>query len=516
MSPAMARTDNFPMGEPTHDCCIIGSGAIGIAIAIRLAASGQRVLVIEAGGDDVTDANQDACRCAVAGRPHPGSSEGRFRVLGGSTERWGGQAMRFDDVDFEPRPGTFDEGWPIPAKCLTPYYPEAEDFMGVGNPPYHRFAEDFGNEYRKFNGAGNPAKDAFAPFQLHYSVFSHNPRMREAHRAALQDSDHITIWKDSVAMLLNTDGNGVVASVSVRCGTTDRLASARRYILAAGGIENARFLLLQRDVHSLAELHASRLIGSYFQDHPGAHVAEISGKGAAFVQGLFRLKNTASMDLKARISWSSEERSRSGMLAVSGTFLMMTRPSEFDYSNAGTRFRRPVPSDIPILIRTAMRGKPYSPVHHTYLAVSAEDLRNRESRITLSKTQIGPDGRPRAEVDWVVDPRVAASIIEYTRRLDGAFSKCGLGTLRKFDFMSGPESLLRELKDNSHHIGSTSMGRTGEDGVVDPDLKVFGFENLWVAGTSVLPTGSHANPTLTALALAYRLADHLLDPRHAH
>ena len=512
----MVATDNFPMGEPTYDCCIVGSGAIGIAIAIRLAASGQTVLVIEAGGDDVTDANQDACRCATVGHPHPSSSEGRFRVFGGSTERWGGQAMRFDEVDFSPRPGTFDKGWPVSRKCLSPYYSEAEDFMGVGNPPYLRFGEDFRNEYRKFNGAGDLIENSFEPFQFHYSVFSHNPRMRETHRAALQDSDHITIWKDSVASRLNTDGNGVVVSVTVRCGNADRLASARRYILATGGIENARFLLLQRDVHALSELHGNDLIGRYFQDHPGAHVAEISGKGAAFVQDLFRLKNTASMNLKARISWSSEERARSGLLAVSGTFLMMTRPSEFDARHAGARIRRPLFSDIPTVVRSALHGKVYSPVHYTYLAVSAEDLRNRESRITLSKTELGPDGRPRAEVDWIVDSRVAESIIDYTRRLDEAFSKCGLGTLRKFDFMSDPETLLRELKDNSHHIGSTCMGRSRMDGVVDPDLKAFGFENLWVAGTSVLPTGSHANPTLTALALAYRLADYLLAHRPAN
>lgn len=512
----MSATGNPPIEEPFHDFCIIGSGAIGIALATRLAATGRSVLIIEAGDDEVTETNQEACRCNVTGRPHPGSSEGRFRVFGGSTERWGGQAMRFDEVDFTARPGVFEEGWPIPAESLSPYYPEAEKFMGMENPPYLQFAEDFLTESLRFHTAGKQVGEAFKPFQFHYSVFSHNPRMREFHRSALADSEKITIWKNSVATRLNTNGNGVVSSVNVCSGTTNRLAKAQHFILATGGIENARFLLLQRDIHALGELQKNHQIGRYFQDHPGAHIAEISGKGAAFIQDLFRLKNTASMNLKARISWSSEERARSGLLAVTGTFLMMTRPSEFDSANEGRRFRSISPSDLSAVIGAALRGKVYSPLHYTYLAVSAEDLRNRESKITLSETETAPDGSPRAVVNWVVDPRVAESIIAYTRRIDEAFVSSGLGTLRKFDFMSDPELLVRELKDNSHHIGSTGMGAARAEGVVDPNLKAFGLDNFWVAGTSVLPTGAHANPTLTALALAYRLADHLLDPRHAN
>ena len=75
--------------------------------------------------------------------------------------------------------------------------------------------------------------------------------------------------------------------------------------------------------------------------------------------------------------------------------------------------------------------------------------------------------------------------------------------------MADLDQLTAMLRDNSHHIGSTGMGSSPREAVVDSNLKVFGFSNLWIAGTSVLPTGSHANPTLTAFALAFRLAERL-------
>ena len=55
------------------------------------------------------------------------------------------------------------------------------------------------------------------------------------------------------------------------------------------------------------------------------------------------------------------------------------------------------------------------------------------------------------------------------------------------------------------------MSRDPADGVVDPDCRVHGLQNLYVAGSSVFPTSGYSNPTLTIIALALRLADHLHD-----
>jgi choline dehydrogenase-like flavoprotein len=71
-----------------------------------------------------------------------------------------------------------------------------------------------------------------------------------------------------------------------------------------------------------------------------------------------------------------------------------------------------------------------------------------------------------------------------------------------------------EIADSIHHMGTTRMGRTPDDGFVDENLRVFGVENLHLVGAPVFPTTGFANPTLTAVALALRLGDHLSEARN--
>ncbi len=484
------------------DFCVIGAGAMGMAMALKLAAAGRSVLLLEAGEEDITDASQDHLRCEIRGRGHIGSSSGRFRVFGGSTERWGGQAMRFDRADTIPRPGIHEAGWSLDYEGLAAWYPEAERFMGVENAPYDQFRHDFDRTV-----APDAALAEFADFKIHYSVFTREPRLRETYRTELTGSPTLHLWRGAAVTALHTGGHGRVTGATVRAGGEIGEITADHFILAAGGIENARFLLLQRDLQGIAELAELDAIGRFFQDHPGAHVAEIHGKGAARMQGLFRLKHSPAMSLKGRISWGEEMRIAAGLPAVSGTFLAMRQRSEYDTEGSARRIGSP--AEWLDAAKSALLGEIYSPLHHTYLAVSAEDVRDPQSRITLSETQQDATGMPRAKIEWKVDPRVATSIIEYVAAVDAALKRLDFPPLRKFPCLASPDDLTAALRDNSHHIGATGMGTSPRDAVVDPDSRVFGFSNFWIAGTSVLPTGSHANPTLTAFALAFRLADHL-------
>ena len=72
-----------------------------------------------------------------------------------------------------------------------------------------------------------------------------------------------------------------------------------------------------------------------------------------------------------------------------------------------------------------------------------------------------------------------------------------------------PDNPWRYCSGGSHHLGTTRMSTSPTQGVVDTDCRVHGVGNLYVAGSSVYPTGGHANPTLTLVALAMRLAGHL-------
>jgi choline dehydrogenase-like flavoprotein len=73
------------------------------------------------------------------------------------------------------------------------------------------------------------------------------------------------------------------------------------------------------------------------------------------------------------------------------------------------------------------------------------------------------------------------------------------------------DPLYRNVGGGGHIMGTTRMGSSRSNSVVDRDCRVHGYTNLFVAGSSVFPTGGYANPTFTIVALALRLADHIAE-----
>ena len=97
-------------------------------------------------------------------------------------------------------------------------------------------------------------------------------------------------------------------------------------------------------------------------------------------------------------------------------------------------------------------------------------------------------------------------------------TRLGAGRVEKADWLEDPSpewpvdpTVSKHPIGGYHHMGTTRMGSTPGTGVVDADGRVHGYHNLYVAGSSVFPTGGWANPTLTILALVHRLAEHLDD-----
>jgi choline dehydrogenase-like flavoprotein len=143
----------------------------------------------------------------------------------------------------------------------------------------------------------------------------------------------------------------------------------------------------------------------------------------------------------------------------------------------------------------------------------AEHLPNEDSRVWLGK-EADKSGLRKLIVDIRFTDADASSVVENHRILDAQLRLRGLGRVsyRSPDLHA---AVLSQAGDGFHQIGTTRMSRNERDGVVDVDCKVHGQKNLYVAGSSVFPTSGQANPTLTALALAARLAGHLAATQRA-
>ena len=135
-----------------------------------------------------------------------------------------------------------------------------------------------------------------------------------------------------------------------------------------------------------------------------------------------------------------------------------------------------------------------------------ESAPNPDSRVRLSD-EADALGQRRAELDWRLDPADLRSAHETLRVLAGAVGAAGIGRVRVLLPQQGLETL--DVRGSHHHMGTTRMHVDPAQGVVDANCRVHGLANLFVAGSSVFPTYGAVNPTLTIIALAFRLADHL-------
>jgi hypothetical protein len=139
----------------------------------------------------------------------------------------------------------------------------------------------------------------------------------------------------------------------------------------------------------------------------------------------------------------------------------------------------------------------------------SEQWPNPESRITLSD-QVDRLGLPKARIGFRFHDRDADSVLRTHDAFADWLTRSGLGELRhRHPPEERASAILTQAKHGPHQIGTTRMGRDESIGVVDSNLRTFSASNLYVASCSSLPTSSQANPTLTAIALALRLAETL-------
>lgn len=133
--------------------------------------------------------------------------------------------------------------------------------------------------------------------------------------------------------------------------------------------------------------------------------------------------------------------------------------------------------------------------------LNAEQRPHRANRIVLSdRTDRFGNRLPRLVLNW--SPEEQAQFDRLREVVAESLRSARLGRLQ---YVQGRRPDLSA----HHHAGTTRMAVSPEDGVVDRDGRLFQSENLFVAGASVFPTAGFANPTLTIVAMAIRLARHI-------
>ncbi|MGF7180297.1 GMC oxidoreductase [Tunturiibacter psychrotolerans] len=496
------------------DLCIVGAGAAGITLAVESAQKGKKVLLLEGGGATREDSSQSLYDSEIAGLPHRGIHTGRIRVKGGTTVRWGGQILELDALDFTPRPGVPESGWPFPKSTLTPFYERALSLEGLAKVERSDAAvwQDLGLPFTQFDD-----------LEAYLSRWCPEPNFARLHHKTLIENPNIHLWLHASAVDLMTDGE---AATGLRCRTLtgiEAIFRAPHYIFALGGIESSRFFLQPRP--GGLPWNRSGLLGQHFQDHIDCNAAAVEPLAPKRFHDTFDPIITHGFKYLPKLRLLPQSQAAHNTLNIGSTMsfedtgkvrgqakstvrnLMRARFSEITRDNLQHTAKH-----LPMLVHQAWRYKvqrrAYSPPEvRIFLRVHCEQEPTSRSSITLTD-QRDPLGLLRIRFDWQISKRELDTIRQYVLIAQRALADVAR-IIPNEDLMSGSPNFLTRCDDSNHHMGGMRMSTSDATGVVDTDLRLYGLTNAYICSSAVFPSSGFSNPTHTVLALALRLSDHL-------
>ena len=513
------RLDAGP-DEYQYDLCIAGAGAAGIALAMEFVGTRTRVCLLESGGLDFDPDTQDLYRGEIIGVQYaPDLDVHRLRYFGGTTNHWAGYSTPFPEFSFEPLPWIPHSGWPIRRAEMSPYYQRAHDRLDMEDAGW----DPAGEWDAETIGGGWPGLPIDPAFRDKAAVIR-PVRMGETFHEALAAAGNVDVVLNANLVEIQVNGTArTVTGFDVRTLEGQHAVfHARYYVVAAGGIENARLLLSSDGVQTEGLGNGHGLVGRFFSDH--AHFP------AGFIQTADRGVSAQLYDRRP-YGRDSEKIFRKDL-----TFEAMR---ENELTLAGLQLRRlgletPGGNAVRQLVRAARRGDipddldahighvladlggltDYAATHLWYGQVPVDRINvefliepapNPDSRVTLGD-EVDPLGLRRVKLDWRLSEIDERTFRWMADRLVAGLAENGIGRMKfEFDWEAYPDM----LEWDNHNISTTRMAADPAEGVVDADCRVHGIDNLYMGGSSVFATCGGGSPTLMIVALAIRLGDHL-------
>jgi choline dehydrogenase-like flavoprotein len=491
----------------TSQVCVLGAGIAGLVLAHKLAGRGVKVHLLEAGGLELEERSQRLYEAEMVGDRHAGASEGRFRVFGGSSTRWGGQLLPYTEDIFSPGVGMPSLAWPIGAETIEKYYSEVLQIMGADGLPFG--AELLGALGRPAVGFGDGVRLRFSK----WAPFGRRNLAQSLGRECIANGN-VTVFTHANVMAVEAAG-GCVGSVAVKNYVGGSFTfRAEQFVVCLGTIESSRLLLASEIGNEFDQ------VGRYFHDHVSVRVAGIEGEARAwvlerlgpfFVEGtLHTCKIEASDSLREKEGLPAvmahvviEEPEDSGAAAVRGMLQSLQRGSLREAVRNVVPMMRGMGDVVRLVWGSKVRQRrAVSSRAKVSLNVDMEQVATAEGRVRLAEARDSL-GQRKAVVEWRVGEVGAAR--RFAEVVKAELERVGIAGL------SWEEG--GEMQDTFHPMGGVRMGVDPQSSVVDTELRVHGMENLHVASCGVFPAGGSSNPTFTMMALTLRLAERLLEVR---
>jgi choline dehydrogenase-like flavoprotein len=495
---------------------------------------------------DVWDVDEDRDAYASTGAVDYPLNRTRVKGVGGTTLHWIGYTPRLHPKDFEmdSKYGLAAD-WPISYGHLQPYYAEAERKLGVSGPSESSFGPpreepppmnpfpaghadsilieafdelDIEAERTAFaiNSEAYDGRSGCQGYGTCSPVCPSGARYSADHHVRKAESEGATVIDQAPVQRLvhGPDGETVKHAVYATPDGEEHKQPAGTFVLAAGSVEIPRILLLSKSPQYPDGLaNSSGLVGRYFMERPVCGIITRLDKETR--QHLIGFDTSASQEF---YDYDPGDSPPPGSIKLhlenhTGPTPLGTALNQrnFLYSVRDAVGNPIAPDRWKAVGRDAFAGDEWGDElletiqnnYGTHIGVSAavEGIAQRENRVTLDHSQTDDHGNPVPDISWTPSPFALETMDHALEIIDDILDAIG-GEV-------GPRRRFRNLKGIGHNMGTTRMSSDADSGVVNADCRTHDLRNLYVASSSVFPHAGALQPTLTIVAMALRLADHL-------
>lgn len=504
----------FDFTAASFDIVIAGAGAVGILLAVELSKKNKRVLLLESGHFREDEYRQQLNTVVQTGKTLQNAIWGRKRAIGGTTIAWGGQSLPFGPLDLAERDWVQYSGWPIAYEELGPYYHLANRFMQVDELDYE---EDIFKMFSMKRAGFNENL-----IRHHFSKWAPEPNFRIIYNDQL--TKDVTVVYNAVLTKIHIGQQSKITAVTVNNFNGQSFSfDIEKLVLATGGIETIR-ILLNQDEHAPGGIgNHSGWLGKCFMDHPCIEVGQVQCDHPWKLQAGFNTHIKNKRKYSIRLSLAEAFQKKEKLLNGSASLFFDYAPEDRDpYAAIRNAIRN---KKLPSLKQLSFDGLSsyvlsafallfqrfvYKHKARVRLIMMMEQEPDTGSYIALSDVK-DQYGVKQAAIHWSITPKTWHSVVRLSHTVSQEMHRLALGKVKLYDhIVENVANWESYLTDVNHHMGGTRMSATPAEGVVNTDLQVWGYDNLYVCSSSVFPTSSHSNPTLTLLALAQRLVNKLV------
>ena len=344
----------------------------------------------------------------------------------------------------------FTNEWPIEYEDISPYYEDVADILELPKQVYQ-------TPIKRLVGNENIV---YRPYYLSQPV-----RFNEKYVAPLRDHQTIDVLLNNTCTKPLSNGKVIEALLlqeSEGQSSAARYVKARRYVLACGGIGNAKLL-------QLGQIAADSPVGHYFMEHPHIYdpgVLELSTK---------MIDPVLEKRVIHALQFSDEYCVKNNLLSFTVSF------------------------ETSWIENRALLGEIKS-VYVSLPVVRAEMAARESNRISLGDRRDHLK-QPTTRVNFQFKYQTLAEKIWNALARELLASGIGRATTLA--------SSNHDITGGGHYMGTTRMGSAANTSVVDANCKVHTMDNLYITGSSIFPASGASHPTFSIVAFALRLADHL-------